>query len=285
MQGQFVDAGGTRTYYLEAGKGPQHLVLMHGGGIGIDAELTWFRNIAPLAEHFHVIAFDQIGFGKTDMPVRREEFGKLLRAEHALALLDALGLERAILVGHSEGGFIASRIAVTHPERVEKLVIVASGSTAPQYGDERDLPILAASAQAYDWELEASSEEAFVEAFRRGMCFFSERMDEERLRANYREARNSGNMALYLNLPPAVADTETYYAVAREHVHPHLHRLDVETLLVWANNDPTVPVDQGRALMEMIPGAELHVLNPAKHMVMVDASEGFNRLLGRLRHT
>ena len=284
MQGQFVDAAGTRTWYLEAGKGPQHLVLMHGGGIGIDAELTWFRNIAPLAEHFHVVAFDQIGFGKTGMPARREEFGKLLRTEHALAVLDALGLDRAILVGHSEGGFIATRIAVTHPERVEKLVIVASGSTAPQYGDERDLPILAASAEAYDWELEASSEGAFVDAFRRGMCFFPKRMDEERLRANYREAGKSGNMALYLNLPPAVADTETYYAVAREHVHPHLHRLDVETLLVWANNDPTVPVDQGRALMEMIPGAELHVLNPAKHMVMVDASEGFNRLVGRLRH-
>ena len=90
-------------------------------------------------------------------------------------------------------------------------------------------------------------------------------------------------MALYLDLPPAVADTEKYYAVAREHVHPHLHRLDVETLLVWANNDQTVPVDQGRTLMEMIPGAELHVLNPARHMVMVDASEGFNRLVHRLR--
>ena len=285
MQGRFIDADGTRTYYLEAGKGRRHLVLMHGGGIGVGADLTWFRNIIPLAEHFHVIAFDQIGFGKTDMPAHREEFGKLLRTEHALAVLDALGLERAILAGHSEGGFIATRIAVTHPERVEKLVIVASGSTAPQYGDERDVPILTASAQAYDWELEASSEEAFVEAFGRGMYFFPERMDEQRLRASYREARRSGNMALYLDLPPAVADTEKYYAVAREHVHPYLHRLDVETLLVWANNDPTVPVDQGRALMEMIPGAELHVLNPAKHMVMVDASEGFNRLLGRLRHT
>ena len=285
MHGHFIDADGTRTHYLEAGEGPQHLVLMHGGGIGVDAELTWYENITPLAAHFHVIAFDQIGFGKTDMPARREEFGKLLRTEHALAVLDALGLERAILVGHSEGGFIASRIAVTHPERVEKLVVVASGSTAPLYGDERDAAILAAAAQAYDWELEASSEEAFVDAFSRGMYFFPERVDERRLRANYREAKRSGNMALYLDLPPAVADPEKYYAVAREHVHPHLHQIDVETLLVWANNDPTVPVDQGRALMAMIPGAELHVLNPAGHMVMVDASEGFNRLVGRLRYT
>ena len=283
MQGKYIEAGGTRTYYLESGSGPRHLVLMHGGGIGIDANLTWFKNIEALARHFHVIAFDQIGYGKTDMPVVRDEFGKLLRAEHALAVLDALGLERAILAGHSEGGFIASKIAVTHPERVETLVIVASGATAPQFGDERDLPILAAAAETYDWELEASSEDAFVEAFKRGMYFYPERMDEEILRANYREAKNSGNMALYLNLPPAVGDTDTYFAIVREHVHPYLPELDVETLLVWANNDPTVPVEQGRRLMDMIPNAELHVFNHSKHMVMVDASEGFNRLFGRLR--
>ena len=282
MQGKYIEAGGTRTYYLEAGSG-RHLVLMHGGGIGIDANLTWFKNIGALAKHFHVIAFDQIGYGKTAMPANRDEFGKLLRAEHALAMLDALGLERAILAGHSEGGFIASKIAVTHPERVEKLVIVASGATAPQFGDERDLPVLAAAAETYDWELEASSEEAFVEAFKRGMYFYPERMDEEILRANYREAKNSGNMALYLNLPPVVGDPETYFAIVREHVHPYLPELDVETLLIWANNDPTVPVEQGRALMDMIPNAELHVFNHAKHMVMVDASEGFNRLLARLR--
>ena len=283
MQGKYIVAGGTPTYYLEAGAGPRHLVLMHGGGIGIDANLTWFKNIGALAEHFHVIAFDQIGHGKTGMPANRDEFGKLLRAEHALAVLDALGLERATLAGHSEGGFIASKIAITHPERVEKLVIVASGATAPQFGDERDIPILAAAAETYDWELEASSEDAFVEAFKRGMYFYPERMNEDILRANYREAKESGNMALYLDLPPAVDDTETYFAIVREHVHPYLPQLDVETLLVWANNDPTVPVEQGRALMDMIPNAELHVLNHAKHMVMVDASEGFNRLLGRLR--
>lgn len=108
-------------------------------------------------------------------------------------------------------------------------------------------------------------------------------MDEEMLRANYREAKQSGNMDLYLNLPPAVGDYKKYFAMVREHVHPYLSQLDLETLLVWANNDPTVPVDQGRALMEMIPNAEVHVLNPAKPMVMVDAAEGFNRLLSRLR--
>ena len=55
--------------------------------------------------------------------------------------------------------------------------------------------------------------------------------------------------------------------------------LGVETLLLWANNDPTVPVERGLRLQAMIPGADMHILDRAKHMVMIDQSERFNRLL------
>ena len=282
MQERFIDADGIRTFCIEAGAGPC-LVLMHGGGIAIDARLTWFDNIEPLAEHFHVIAFDQVGFGKSGMPGDPAAFTKLYRAQHALAVLDALGVRRAILAGHSEGGFIASKIAVDHPERVETLVIVASGATAPRLEGERGEAVRKASEAAYDWELEASSEEAFVAHFTRSMLYHPDRIPEERLVANHREARRSGNMDLYLNLPPELGDEERYYATARRHVHPRLPALAVPSLLVWANNDPTVPVERGLALLEMLPGAEMHVFDRAKHMVMIDAARGFNRLLAGLR--
>ena len=174
---------------------------------------------------------------------------------------------------------MASKIAVTHPERVAKLVIVASGATSPLLGDERDEASRQASQEAYDWELEASSEDAYVRNFTRSMYYFPDRMDENLLRANYRDAQHSGNLSLYLNLPPDVSEEARYYAVAREHVHPYLPQLSMECLLLWANNDPTVPVERGLALMEMIPHAEMHILNQAKHMVMVDAADGFNRAL------
>ena len=127
MEEKYVDVGGIRTFYLEAGTGPD-LVFFHGGGIGIDAALSWSDNIGPLAERFHVIAIDEIGFGRTGMPADPSQFNKVLRADHALAKLDALGIERAILIGHSEGGFMAAKIAVEHPDRVAKLVIVTSGA-------------------------------------------------------------------------------------------------------------------------------------------------------------
>ena len=278
MDGKFIDAGGIQTYYLEAGQGP-HLVLMHGGGIGIDAMLTWCNNIPVLADRFHVVAFDEIGFGRTAMPATATEFTKLRRADHALTVLDALGIDQAILVGHSEGGFMGTKIAVDHPERVAKLVIVASGATAPRFGDARDQPWIDAANEAYDWELESSSEGAFVENFKRSMLFHPELADEQRLGDNFRLAKESGNMNLYLNLPPEVADLDTYYSMSEKHIHPYLASLSVETLLVWANNDPTVPVERGLRLQEMIPGSDMHILDQAKHMLMIDQSAAFNRLL------
>ena len=278
MDGKLINADSVQTYYVEAGEGPD-LVFLHGGGMGNDAMLTWGNNINALAERFHVVAFDQIGFGRTDMPASPAVFTKLDRVRHALTVLDALNIEQATLVGHSEGGFMGAKIAVDHPERVSKLVIVASGATAPRLGGDADQGWIDAANEAYDWELEASSEDAFVENFKRTMLFHPEHADEERLRANFQLARESGNMDLYLNLPDEVADLDIYYSMSEQHIHPHLSTLNVETLLIWANNDPTVPVERGLRLQEMIPGADMHILDQAKHMLMIDQSAAFNRLL------
>ena len=178
---------------------------------------------------------------------------------------------------------IASKISVDHPQRVEKLVIVTSGNTAPRLGDERDKVWMQASQDAYKWEVAASSEQAFIDNFKRGMLYHPERIDDDMLGANYREAKRSGNMRNYLNLPPGESDPELYYGLAPQHIHPQFPHSKVESLLIWAKDDPTVPVERGLLLMEMIPNVEMHIFNQAKHMVMTDASAGFNRLISGLR--
>jgi pimeloyl-ACP methyl ester carboxylesterase len=278
MEEKFVEAGGIRTFYIEKGNGP-HVVLIHGGGLGIDAKLTWFRNAEPLSANLHVLAFDQVGFGRSDMPRNKSSFTRLARMRHSLALLDALKIEDAILVGHSEGGLIATIIAIQRPEKVRKLVIVTSGSTAPRLGGNRDKAWIRASGQAYDWKLEASSEENYVKNFKQTMLYNPRRLADGVLRANYRQAKRSGNMRLFLDLPHEEADFKAYYSVQDRYVFPYLGKLKIPTLLIWANNDPTVPVERGLRLMEMMPRAELHVFDKAKHMVMIDRAEEFNRLL------
>ena len=150
MRQRFITAGGWKTFCIEEGAGAP-VLLLHGSSIAVDSWLTWFRSFGPLARSRRVIAYDQVGFGRSQVPADRVYLDRLRRTEHAQAVMDHLGLDDVTVVGHSEGGFIATRLAITNPGRVRKLVIVTSGGTAPRLGDERDRLWMAASERAYDY--------------------------------------------------------------------------------------------------------------------------------------
>jgi pimeloyl-ACP methyl ester carboxylesterase len=278
MQGKFIDAGECRTFYLDEGKGPV-IVLMHGAGATSDAYGAWFRTIPDLARSFRVIAFDQIGFGRTDMPKDGWYVDRLGRVDHALAFLDALGIDKAILVGHSEGAFMAARMAIVRPALVQKLVIVTSGGTAPRLGGKADRGWMAASSHAYDFRALTESEESYVRGNNR-LAKVSDPEFETILRDAYRRAAERNQLEIFCNLPESETNFLKYVELQEQHIHPHLAKLTAPTLLVWATEDHTVPVERGLALMRMIPNADMHVLANAAHMVMFDRTAAFNRVLG-----
>jgi pimeloyl-ACP methyl ester carboxylesterase len=278
MQGQFIDAGDCRTYYLDEGNGPV-VVLMHGAGATSDAYGAWFRTIPDLTRSFRVIAFDQIGFGRTDMPKDGRYVDRLGRVDHALAFLDALGIDKAILVGHSEGAFMAARMAIVRPALVQKLVIVTSGGTAPRLGGEADRGWMDASRHAYDFRALTESEESYVRGNNR-LAKVSDPEFETILRDAYRRAAARNQLEIFCNLPESETDFLKYVELQEQHIHPHLAKLTAPTLLIWATEDRTVPVERGLALLRMIPNADMHALSNAAHMVMFDRTAAFNRVLG-----
>ena len=272
--GRLIEAGGG-TFVIEQGDGPA-LVLLHGAALGVDAWLTWFRTIPALAPRFRVVTFDQPGFGRSDMPPSGRYLNRLERVPHAWRTLDALGIGRAILVGHSEGAFMAARMATEQPERVARLVLVTSGGTAPRLGGELDRGWIAASEAAYDVGSAGGDEDALVRGdphLRRG----ADPGYEAVLRSNYRRARQSGSWAMFQSLPPSETDYELYTRLQEQELFPRLGRLQAPCLLVWARDDATVPVERALRLMDLIPGAELHVLRDAGHMVMHDRPAAFHR--------
>jgi 3-oxoadipate enol-lactonase len=121
LPGRIVDAAGIRMHYIERGQGDA-IVLIHGLG-GTSA--SWAGVIPLLAANHRVIAVDLAGFGFSG-----SDPGLLLtqgrQAERVGALMDALGLGRATVVGHSLGGAVAQRLAASSPAKVERLVLVAS---------------------------------------------------------------------------------------------------------------------------------------------------------------
>jgi pimeloyl-ACP methyl ester carboxylesterase len=123
---RFVEVNGLSVHYKLAGAGEPVFLLLHGFGASV---FSWREVMAPLAEHGTVIAFDRPAFGLTERPLPGEWEGEnpySPQAQVALAvgLLDALGFSRAIWVGNSAGGTLATLAALEQPERVEALVLV-----------------------------------------------------------------------------------------------------------------------------------------------------------------
>jgi pimeloyl-ACP methyl ester carboxylesterase len=123
--GKDIVANGIRTNYLEAGSGGDTVVLIHGSGPGVTAYANWRGVVPALGEHFHVYAPDMVGFGYSDRP-EGIRYGLDVWADQTLGFMDAMGIQKAHLVGNSFGGGIALRIATQHPDRVGKLVLMGS---------------------------------------------------------------------------------------------------------------------------------------------------------------
>jgi 2-hydroxymuconate-semialdehyde hydrolase len=136
---RFIDVGGIRTHYLEAGRGPT-LVLLHSGEFGGCAQLSWEHNIGAFAEHFRVIAPDWLGFGKTD---KLYDFvqGHRRLLSHMADFLAAMRIDAADFVGNSMGGTFLARVAASPQPLfpIRRLVLASGGGFAPDNAARRAL--------------------------------------------------------------------------------------------------------------------------------------------------
>ncbi len=121
----FAEVYGLEVHYKLAGEGEPTLVLLHGFAA---SAFSWRKVTKPLGELRSVIAFDRPAFGLTERPMPEEWSGQNpysseAQADLTVALMDELGVDKAVLVGHSAGGTIAALTALRHPDRVEALIL------------------------------------------------------------------------------------------------------------------------------------------------------------------
>ena len=121
MRSGFVDANGIRFHYLTDGEGPL-VVLLHGF-----PQFSYeYRHLVPALARagYRAVAPDLRGFGSTTRPARIEDYALETLGDDIAALIDALGESRAHLVGHEWGAIVAAETALSHPEKVDRLVLV-----------------------------------------------------------------------------------------------------------------------------------------------------------------
>ncbi len=126
---------GQDIYYQEVGAGPTVILLHAAGADGAE----WSEVIGPLAARYRVVTPDLVGHGRSGKPSLAYRIGTL--ADFLAGFLDALGLDRADLVGHSASGAAAATVALRHPARVGRLVLVDAGYAyaVPAVADPRQL--------------------------------------------------------------------------------------------------------------------------------------------------
>jgi pimeloyl-ACP methyl ester carboxylesterase len=121
---QFIQVNNLTVHYKEAGQGKPTFILLHGFAASV---FSWREVIQPLSVYGRVIAFDRPAFGLTSRPIDWDgpsPYSPQSQVDLTIALMDKLGVEKAILVGNSAGGTIAILTALAHPDRVQALILV-----------------------------------------------------------------------------------------------------------------------------------------------------------------
>lgn len=260
----YLDVGGRRTRYLHAGAEDQPtLVLLHGSAGHAEA---YVRNLDAHAAHFSTWAIDMVGHGFTDKPGHPLEVEHYV--EHLLAFLDEIGVERAHLSGESLGGWVVSRAAIDHPERVDRLVLnTAGGSQADPEVMARIRTLSMAAAENPDWET--------VGARIRWLMADKERNYDDVIASRQAVYQQPGFVAAMDDIL-ALQDPEIR---ARNIVSPEDYgRIEAPTLVLWTSDDPTADVSEGRRIASMIPGAEFVVMEGCGHWPQYEAPAEFNRI-------
>ncbi|MDV6014179.1 4,5:9,10-diseco-3-hydroxy-5,9,17-trioxoandrosta-1(10),2-diene-4-oate hydrolase [Haloechinothrix sp. LS1_15] len=265
-------ADGLRLHYHEAGtEHEETVVLLHGGGPGASAWSNFGRNIGVLAKKFHVLAVDQPGFGRSDKPTEHPQYFTH-SASALLGLLDALGVQRAHLIGNSLGGGTAVRFALDNPDRAGRLVLMGPGGLSvnvftpdPTEGVQRLASFAAPPGPSKEK----------LEQFLRVMVYDQSLITPELVEERYATASTPESLAAMKAMGESFMRPEE---AERGMLWREAYRLRQRVLLIWGREDRVNPLDGALVALKTIPRAQLHVFGRCGHWAQVEKFDEFNRL-------
>lgn len=269
MQEKYVDVNGWRTRYASAGEQGPAVILLHGLGASLE---SWYFNVDALGQEFRVFAPDIVYFGKSAKPDREPQHEDFVH--FVFHFMDTFGLERAVLVGNSMGGAIASKAAMLHPERVAGLVLVNSAG----YGRElawwlrlRTLVDIRPSGTPPAWLTRLGLRAIFEDPARISDEVLELLMGVEQDEESMRTARRVLNIGVdWRGLKPALL----------EQIRDAAHEIRVPTLIVWGKQDRVLPIQHAFTAKKRIPNARIHLFERCGHTPQLEYPAQFNALIG-----
>jgi len=265
---KFADVGGVRTRYYHEGGGPA-LFLLHGVGIASD---SWMRNIDPLAHDLFVCAPDMLGSGFTECGDYRGGPPQPYLIDHFAQLVDHLGIERFNLAGSSLGALLAALIYFRMPERIEKLILIGSGSL---FGtDEKQMT--AGIERSYRNGRTAFGDPTFETCKKRmaNLVFDPATIPDELILMQLTSYALPWALESYDHRMQGLIDFERgrqYLCGAR------LNEIQPPVLVIWGREDPRGNYEQAMRDFRKLPNGKVMTFEQCGHTPHLEHPELFNR--------
>jgi pimeloyl-ACP methyl ester carboxylesterase len=274
-----VDGQPVNTIELAPGgaSSSEAIVFVHGLS---GCWANWLEQLPVFADEHRVLALDLPGFGYSPMPAEPHRPGTGISISGYARLLDRLlgdlGIDAAVVVGNSMGGFVAAELAIAFPQRVERLVLVSPAGLSTT-GDPRTrhaMPTL----RRMERVLTTSS------------AWFASRSDTVMRRPRLREATLKVAASHPGRLPAALAAEQirgagkpgflaALQALLEYDIRNRLPEIACPTLIVWGDDDRVITVRDADAFADLIPNSHKVIFQDTGHVAMLERPAAFNALL------
>ncbi|MEQ8936892.1 MAG: alpha/beta fold hydrolase [Amphiplicatus sp.] len=261
----FIDAGGVRTRYLEAGDtgADEAVIFVHGTGGHLEA---FTRNILPHAAHYRTIALDMIGHGYSDKPDYDYEIAHYVR--HLLDFCNAMGVRKAHLHGESLGGWIVAQFAIDHPDRIATLTLNTAG------GLNTDPEVMK---RVYNVTMKAVAEASpeTVRARLEWLMNDPSRVTDDLVEMRYGIYTQPGFKRAMAHI---LCLQNMQIRMRNVLTEETLSTISAPTLVIWTDHDPTAPIETGQRFVNAIANSRLVVMSDCAHWPQWEKADEFNAL-------
>ncbi|MBS7663614.1 alpha/beta fold hydrolase [Pseudomonas lalucatii] len=260
--GQSVQTGAIVTNYHDIGSG-EPVLLLHGSGPGVSAWANWRLSIQALQGEFRLLAPDLAGFGYSQVPADIQ-YSRQLWLEQMVAFLDALGIERVNLIGNSFGGSMALALAIHHPERVNKLILMGSVGVPFELTPGLDAV----------WGYTPSEDN--MRAIMRIFAYDQKLVGDDLVRMRYEASKRAGVQEAYAAMFPAPRQR---WVEAMAHGEAEIRGIGHKTLLVHGRDDQVIPLQTSLTLQQWIDDSQLHIFGRCGHWTQIEHAAAFCQLV------
>ncbi|MFC5477089.1 MULTISPECIES: alpha/beta fold hydrolase [Oxalobacteraceae] len=261
--GKTVVANGVKTNYHEQGEGAP-VLLIHGSGPGVTGWANWRLTMPALARQFRVLAPDMVGFGYTERPAG-VQYNMDTWVSHIIDFMDALGIERAHVVGNSFGGGLALALAIRAPQRVNRLVLMGSAGIA--------FPITEGLDRVWGYTPSLDNMRGLLDVF----AYNRNLVNDELARMRYEASIRPGFQEAFSQMFPAPRQRGVDGLASPVEA---IRALPHETMVVHGREDKVIPLESSYQLFGLIPKSQLHVFGQCGHWTQIEHAARFNQLVG-----